>query len=243
VTARPRILIPARFSESASALRFQAEVNARALVSAVFAAGGEPLTVHPHAPDSSGLDDGELAARFPFADGVLLPGGGDITPVLYGGLAHPKNYDMDREQDDFDVALARWSIGSGLPVLAICRGLQVVNVALGGTLAEPMPTPHRSATRLRIRPEGLLARILGPGPRDASCYHHQAICDLGSGLQACAWAPDGTIEAIERVETGPQWLLGLQWHPEDTVTADSGQRAIFAEFVRACTPDPFLDKR
>lgn len=243
MSARPRILIPARFSESASALRFRAEVNARALITAVFEAGGEPLTVHPHSPGPGALNDNAVAARFAFADGVLLPGGGDITPEVYGGNVHAKNYDMDREQDDFDLALARWSIRRGLPVLAICRGLQVVNVALGGTLAEPMPTPHRSMTRLTIRPAGLLARIVGPNPRLASCYHHQAIRELGAGVQPCAWAPDGTIEAVERLEPGSPWLLGLQWHPEDTAAADADQRAIFDEFVQACSVHFFLDKR
>jgi putative glutamine amidotransferase len=98
-------------------------------------------------------------------------------------------------------------------------------------------------TRLTIRPAGLLARIVGPNPRLASCYHHQAIRELGAGVQPCAWAPDGTIEAVERLEPGSPWLLGLQWHPEDTAAADADQRAIFDEFVQACSVHFFLDKR
>jgi putative glutamine amidotransferase len=104
--ARPLIAIPARFSSSAAALRFEAEVAARKLVEAVYAAGGEPLLVHPSAPGGA-VSDAEVARRLAFADGVLLPGGGDLNPVYYGGVQHESLYDMDLEQDAFDLAVAR----------------------------------------------------------------------------------------------------------------------------------------
>ena len=130
---RPRIAIPARVSSSAAALRYEAEVSARKLVEAVYAAGGEPLSVHPSAPGGT-VSDAEVARRLDFADGVLLPGGGDLHPAYYGGAQHESLYDMDLEQDAFDLAVARWSLRAARPLLAICRGMQVVNVAMGGTL-------------------------------------------------------------------------------------------------------------
>jgi putative glutamine amidotransferase len=180
---RPRILIPARFSESASALRFRAEITARKLVAAVYAAGGEPLTVHPHAPAGAVSGD-EIAERFDFIDGVLLPGGGDLTPALYGGESHDEHYDMDPEQDAFDLEVARWALRSGRPVLAICRGLQVANVALGGTLIAHMDTPHRHVTsELALEPGCRLSLALGAEQIIISCYHHQA---LDGWAAACA---------------------------------------------------------
>jgi putative glutamine amidotransferase len=140
--SRPLIAIPARFSASAAALRYEAEVSARKLIEAVYAAGGEPLSVHPSAPGGT-ITEAQAGERLGFADGVLLPGGGDLSPVHYGGAAHESLYDMDAEQDAFDLAAARWCLNSGRPLLAICRGLQVVNVAMGGTLVQDMPRHHR----------------------------------------------------------------------------------------------------
>ncbi|WP_432877568.1 gamma-glutamyl-gamma-aminobutyrate hydrolase family protein [Kribbella sp. CA-245084] len=230
---RPLIVVPARFSESASALRFRAEVTARALATAVFAAGGEPVTVHPHARDGM-VDEAQVADRFDFADGVLLPGGGDITPALYGGVEHDEHYDMDPEQDGFDLALARWALHTGRPVLAICRGLQIVNVALGGTLVAHMDTPHRRVvSKLALEPECSLADALGARTLSISCYHHQALDRLGDGLGAVARSADGTVEAVQMVAADAPWFLGVQWHPEDTAATDPAQMAIFAQLVAA----------
>ena len=234
---RPRILIPARFSASASALRFQAEVNARKLVTAVYDAGGEPLTVHPHAPDGVVSDD-EIADRFGFVDGVLLPGGGDITPVFYGGDNHDEHYDMDPEQDAFDLAVARWALGSDRPVLAICRGLQIANVALGGSLIAHMASPHRHVTStLGLDPQCRLSRALGTSTVTISCYHHQALDRLGEGLQGTAWSNDGVVEGVELVDPARSWFLGVQWHPEDTAASDPAQHAVFTEFIAASSAD------
>ena len=228
---RPVIVVPARFSASASALRFGAEVNSRTLITAVFDAGGEPLTVHPHAPD--GIDANAVAQRLDFADGVLLPGGGDVDPARYGGETHPSVYDVDTEQDSFDFAVADWAFSSGRPVLAICRGLQVVNVAHGGTLVPDMDTPHRHVvSELDLHADSRLRAAASTATMTISCFHHQALAAVGTGLRATAWAADGTVEAVE-LDNGDQWFLGLQWHPEDTAAADEQQAQIFAAFVQA----------
>lgn len=227
---RPRILIPARFSSSAAALRFEAEVTARKLVEAVFAAGGEPLTAHPARAD--GLEAAELEARFPFADALLLPGGGDLHPQFYNGEQHEALYDVDPEQDEFDLALAGWAVSTQRPVLAICRGLQVVNVRLGGTITAHMDSPHRHVvSRLDIEPGARLAQLLDTDQLLISCYHHQSLAELGTGLRAVAYGADATVEAVEL--DGPGWFVGVQWHPEDTAETDVHQAAIFAGLVDA----------
>ncbi|MFI0423919.1 gamma-glutamyl-gamma-aminobutyrate hydrolase family protein [Spongiactinospora sp. 9N601] len=233
---RPLIAVPARFSASASALRYAAEVSARALVEAVWRAGGEPATLHPHAP--GGLaDPGEVAARMARFDGLLLPGGGDVAPHRYGAAdRHEDVYDVDDEQDGFDLALARYALEAGMPALAVCRGMQVVNVALGGTLHQDMGGPgleHRHVVHpVALRPGSLLGRVTGVPKLDASCYHHQRVDRLGDGLTATAHAADGTVEGAEGTAL-PGWFAAVQWHPEDTAARDPAQQALFDGLVRA----------
>ncbi|MDF5752243.1 gamma-glutamyl-gamma-aminobutyrate hydrolase family protein [Spongiactinospora sp. TRM90649] len=233
---RPLIAVPARFSASASALRYAAEVAARALVEAVWRAGGEPAVVHPHAPGGH-ADPDDVAARLSRFDGLLLPGGGDLAPHRYGAAeTHRDVYDVDDEQDGFDLALARAALTSGLPTLAVCRGLQVVNVALGGTLEQDMGGPgreHRHVVHpVEPRPDSLLGRLTGVPKLDASCYHHQRVDRLGDGLVATAHAADGTLEAFERPGS-PGWFVAVQWHPEDTARDDDAQQALFTALVAA----------
>ncbi|MEU5096224.1 gamma-glutamyl-gamma-aminobutyrate hydrolase family protein [Streptomyces sp. NPDC020996] len=226
---RPLIAVPARFSATTSALRFAAEVNARALVEAVWRAGGEPATIHP-------AEDGveQRLARF---DGVLLPGGGDLAPHRYGAAdTHDTVYDVDDLQDSFDLQAARHALASGLPLLAICRGLQVANVALGGTLEQDMGGPdldHRHRVHpVRVRQGTLLERALGTDKLDASCYHHQRVDRLGSGLTAVATAADGTVEALEAT-AARGWFVAVQWHPEDTAEQDPVQQRLFEALVES----------
>ena len=231
--ARPLIAIPARFSSSAAALRFEAEVAARKLVEAVYAAGGEPLSVHPSAPGGT-VSDAEVARRLAFADGVVLPGGGDLNPVYYGGVQHESLYDMDLEQDAFDLAVARWSLHAARPLLAICRGMQVVNVAMGGTLVQDMPTHHRHLrSELALRPGTAVHSVLGQDTVTISCYHHQAVDRIGAGLRPTASSEDGVVEAIELAEPGRGWFLAVQWHPEDTAATDPAQQRLFGALVSA----------
>ena len=229
---KPLIAVPARFSASASAHRHRALSTARSLSEGVLLAGGEPLTIHPWAPEGVVASD-DLDARLGFVDGVLLPGGGDLSPLAYGQQpGSDEVYDVDEEQDVFDLALARWALLRGVPLLAVCRGWQVVNVALGGALEQHMPAPHRHVVHpVSVTPGSTLAGIVG-GSVEASCYHHQRVRRLGDGLETVAVAVDGTVEgAALRGARG--WFVGVQWHPEDTVTADPDQLALFKALVEA----------
>jgi len=227
---RPLVAIPGRFSATASALRYRALVTSRALLDAVDLAGGEPVTVLPADPNRVGYD---VATRLRFADAVLLPGGSDISPARYGqSLASEHVYDIDDEQDSFDLAVACWALDNGVPLLAICRGMQVVNVALGGTLLQHMEQPHHHHVHeVSVVAGTRLAAITGNAP-EASCYHHQRIDALGRGLTQVASSNDGGVEGIERPDS-PGWFLGVQWHPEDTFTADPKQASVFGSFVAA----------
>ncbi|KUO18079.1 gamma-glutamyl-gamma-aminobutyrate hydrolase family protein [Streptomyces dysideae] len=228
---RPLIAIPARFSATASALRYAAEVNARALVEAVWRAGGEPVSIHPSDPDEA-----DVAARLARFDGVLLPGGGDIAPYRYGATGtHDRVYDVDDLQDAFDIEVARRALESGIPLLAICRGLQVVNVALGGSLHQDMGGPdgaHRHLLHpVTIAPGSRTAQAVGAEKAEASCYHHQQVDRLGHGLSVTATAVDGTIEALE-LPGARSWFTAVQWHPEDTAHSDPAQQNLFDTLVR-----------
>lgn len=234
--ARPLIAIPARFSAATSALRHAAEVNARALVEAVWRAGGEPVTLHPYAPGGH-CDPADTADRLARFDGVLLPGGGDLAPHRYGAaLTHETVYDVDDEQDAFDLEAARQARALGLPLLAICRGLHVVNTALGGTLHQDMGGPGRDHRHVRhpvrLTPGSLAAAVAGSDRVEASCYHHQHVDRLGEGLAVTARAADGTVEAVEALAAGA-WFLAVQWHPEDTAARDETQQGLFDALVRA----------
>jgi len=225
---RPRIAILGRFTESASALRYRGVVSSRALLEVVWAAGGDPVTLLPgDSPEALDWD-----ARLAGFDGVLLAGGGDLDPRHYGGDPEdPSVYDVDDVQDRADLSLAAYCLDRGVPVLAVCRGLHVVNVVRGGTLVVDMPENHRHVVQAVALDEG--ADVLGLADRTVtiSCYHHQAIDRLGDGLTVVARADDGTVEAV--VVDAPGWAAGVQWHPEDTWADDPSQVALVSAFVRA----------
>jgi putative glutamine amidotransferase len=237
--ARPVIVIPARFSATAAALRFRAEVTAAKLVQAVYAAGAEPLVVHPDVPadlEDARLDD-LVRSRIWMADGVLLPGGGDLAAHWSGQAAHATQYDVDETQDAFDLSLARVALEDGLPLLAICRGVQVVNVARGGDLVQDLTTnlgfDHRHLVHtIAITMDSPLRNVVPGDSMTISCYHHQGIGALGKGLHASAYATDGTIEAVD-LDGHEGWYLGVQWHPEDTADTDPQQAGIFHALVDA----------
>ncbi|MFI7315778.1 gamma-glutamyl-gamma-aminobutyrate hydrolase family protein [Streptomyces venezuelae] len=235
--ARPLIALPQRYAATTSALRYAAVVTARALADAVYRAGGEPFMMHPGEPE-------ETADRLARCAGLLLPGGGDVAPWRYaaevgvevGVEVHESVYDVDDAQDEFDLALARCALSCGLPTLAVCRGMQVVNVSLGGTLRQDMGGPtaeHRHKVHaVRVAAGSVVARALGAARADVSCYHHQCVELPGRGLVPSAWAADGTIEALE-LPDGRGWFAAVQWHPEDTAAADAGQQGLFGGLVRA----------
>lgn len=232
------IAVPSRFSASASALRYGATVASRSLIEAVYAAGGEPVQLLPVAPGGR-LDEAAAAARLRWADGVLLPGGGDLAAHWSGQDDHPTLYDVDDEQDGFDLAVAAATLAAGLPLLAVCRGLQVVNVLRGGTLIQDMDSGtgelrhHRHHRHdITVASGSRLSGIVGD-TLHASCYHHQCLDRLGDGLVPVAHSEEGVIEAVE-IPDAAGWFLGLQWHPEDTWADDPVQVNIFATFVDAC---------
>jgi putative glutamine amidotransferase len=231
---RPLIAIPARFSEQATALRRAAEVTARDLCAAVYAAGGEPLVLHPHAPDAT-IDVDNVRRRLWFADEVLLPGGGDVAARWSNQKPHPSQYGVDEEQDAFDLAVAKFALAERIPLLAICRGAQIVNIALGGDLVQDMDDAkghHRNRVHeLVVDEQSPLGEIVGRRTT-ISCFHHQCIANLGAGLVPAAFSADGVIEAVT-LRDHDGWYLGVQWHPEDSAATDPVQAAVFGEFVRA----------
>lgn len=204
-------------------------------VDAVRKAGGIPLVLPPGESDPEHLLD--------LLDGLILAGGGDIAPEIYGGESHETIYMVSEERDSFELELARGALERPhLPVLCICRGMQVLNIATGGTLYPHIPDhfgetvthrlPPRRPTRhpVEIDRNTMLGSIIGTGALEACSWHHQAVRDLGRGLRAIAWAPDGVIEALE-VEDHP-WCIGVQWHPEMQI-GEAPQDRLFAAFVAA----------
>lgn len=238
VADRPVVAIPARFSDTASALRYRGEVVPRTLIEAVYAAGGEPLVVHPHAPED--LSTSDIASRLGFADAVLLPGGGDLSPTWTQSAWHETHYGVDLEQDRFDLAMARWATEAGIPLLAICRGMQVLNVALGGTTVSDMrELPGEIGVHLdlihqiSVVANSTAGRLLGPS-LEVSCFHHQCIENVAPSLRAVAHSSEGIVEAVEAADPGRDvWALGVQWHPEDTAALDVQQARLFEAFVDA----------
>ncbi|NMO02003.1 type 1 glutamine amidotransferase [Gordonia sp. TBRC 11910] len=236
---RPIIAMPGRFSRSASALRYEAVVNARALLQAVYDAGGDPVTVLPTPLDP---DDpaGDIAGRLAGFDGVLMPGGADVDPHLYGQEADGHTDPADAVQDEFDLAVLRHAVDTALPLMTVCRGTQLLNVMLGGTLEQDMARPHQhTIVSLELPAHSDLTARLGsadldvPTTMNVSCYHHQRIAELATGLTAIATSDDGTVEAV-RAPDLPGWVLGVQWHPEDTAVGDVYQRRLLETFIAAC---------
>ncbi len=212
-------------------------VNA-AYVKSVLAAGGVPLILSPL------LGPTYAARALAGVDGVLLTGGEDIHPAWYHAEPSPMLYPPSRERDLFELALFGAARQLELPMLAICRGIQLVNVALGGTLFQDLPSEHpgsvdhypTAARSARTHAVRLLAasraeQALGSGPLTVNSFHHQAIRDLAKGLFASGWSDDGLIEAAESVP-GTPWLLAVQWHPEEMFAdGDAPERGLFRALV------------
>ena len=227
VARRPRIAIVARFAESTSATRYEAIVTARRLAEGVWAAGGEPLTF-------LAVADSNWAERLDGIDGVLMPGGADVDPRNYGqDPISDELYGMDMMQDEVDISLIRHVLSVGLPMLAICRGMQITNVALGGTLTQHMDSPHLHHVASVTVDSHSDELGLSDATLNASCYHHQAIDKLAQGLTVIARAAEGHVEAVKINSTG--WAFGVQWHPEDNYDTERGQLEIFEQFVRAAS--------
>jgi putative glutamine amidotransferase len=203
---------------------------------AIDAAGAIPVVIPP-------MTTGDLDGLLERIDGLLLSGGPDLHPSHYGAKPDPELGPTDAALDAFELELLRRADAARIPVLAICRGLQALNVARDGTLHQHLPVDvggpihHRQhqpgviATHsVRIEPGSRLATILGATAIDVNSFHHQAVRDLGRGLRAVAWAPDGVIEGIEA--TDRPFSVAVQWHAEG-LGARVDQEALFGAFVEA----------
>lgn len=199
----------------------------------VLASGGVPVIL-PAAPGISGA--------LPRLDGLLLVGGGDLDPRRYGAVPHPRTDRVFPARDDAELTLLHEALRLGLPILGICRGLQLLNVALGGTLHQHVPdlVGHEGHAvgegefahhEIRLHPEARLARATGRQSLTVASLHHQAIDRLGTGLTASAWSDDGLIEAAE-LDAHP-FVVGVQWHPE----ADE-DLSLFTALTAAATAVP-----
>lgn len=205
----------------------QAALLPRSYVDSVSKAGGVPILL-----PSVGDDTSALSA----VDAVVIAGGADVDPGRYGHDAHETTVSRP-ERDEFEFALVRDAVERGLPVLGVCRGMQVLNVAFGGTLTQHLPeiVGHREHqpspavyghNRITLAEGSRAAGILGTEAK-GHCYHHQAVDALGAELRPVGWAADGTVEAVE--VPGERFVLGVQWHPEQ----DTEDVRLFAALVEA----------
>jgi putative glutamine amidotransferase len=188
----------------------------RFYVESVARAGGLPVILPV-------LDSDDVDELLAVVDGLVLTGGGDVQPSRYGAKPIPETQGVDPTRDDFDLRLFERALARDTPVLATCRGMQIVNVALGGSLVQHVPAVtgqvHNWTDRgtepvhkVKIEPESRLAEALGATELEVNSLHHQAVCDAAPGTRAVAWADDGTIEAIELGATTR--VVAVQWHPE-----------------------------
>ena len=208
-----------------------------AYLRAIQDAGGIPVLLPPQ------LDAQALGALWERLDGLILTGGGDIDPGHFAEPRHATTDEVSPARDALEVSLVRKALDDDVPLFAICRGLQVVNVALGGSLYQDIkdqtgsPIEHSQRDRrdqpthaVKVMGEGTrLGKILGRLELEVNSMHHQAIKTLGRGLREVAWAPDGIIEAAE-LEAPERFLLGVQWHPEELVR-DAAASNLFAALV------------
>ncbi|HEY3062124.1 MAG TPA: gamma-glutamyl-gamma-aminobutyrate hydrolase family protein [Chloroflexota bacterium] len=196
---------------------------------AIEVAGGLPVLVPP-LDESAALV--ELLQRL---DAIVLPGGLDVDPSEYGEDAHPLT-EVNRRLDDLELAVARLAARSQLPTLGICRGQQLINVALGGSLVQHIEGHQQPGARsdlahsIRVAADSRLAEIIGTG-MDVNTHHHQAVGRVAPGLKAVAWAEDGTIEGLESERHA--WLLAVQFHPEDLVGFHEPSQRLFGALVEA----------
>jgi putative glutamine amidotransferase len=217
--------LPARFAMS------------RPYITALEAAGAAPILL----PLS--LEVVTLRSLFDRIDGLFLAGGGDVNPSYYGMEQYSKTEGVDNLRDESEIRLTRWALDEDKPLLGVCRGVQTLNVAAGGTLLQDIADLVPEAMRHQYYPEfpreyvahdinttpgTRLSEILGHSAR-VNSFHHQALAEVAQGFHVSALAPDGVIEAIEGA--GSKFVVGVQWHPESLITTDPSMYRLFEAFV------------
>jgi len=210
-------------------------------IQAIADAGGIPVLIPP------GPTEDILAGMTPRLDGLLLSGGADVDPRYYGEAPHPCLGQVEPPRDELELALARWALTQDVPLLGICRGHQVLNVAASGSLYQDLPTQLPGALRhatdlahprdTRVHPVHTvpgtrLRDILGDGLLDVNSWHHQAVKGVAPGLVVAAWAPDGVVEGLESPRH--RFIVGVQFHPEDLYRDDQRMWRLFRALVEAC---------
>lgn len=210
-----------------------------AYINAVVNAGGIPLLI------PLGLPEKDWGLLCDHLDGILLTGGSDIDPARFNGRNHPSVYDIDSDRDALEIALVQRAAAIQMPFLGICRGVQAINVALGGTLYTHIPDQLSGAVRhdwypniprnhraheVTLEPTSRLAGILGATHLQVNSLHHQGLEQLGQGLIAVGRAPDGLVEAVEL--SGHAFGIGVQWHPE-WLQDDPAMRSLIRAFIEA----------
>jgi putative glutamine amidotransferase len=210
-------------------------------VEGVVGAGGVPVVLPPVG------DERVAGAVVRSLDGLLLSGGSDLDPGYYGEEPELELGPTLPERDTFEMALVGLALRRGIPVFGICRGMQVLNVALGGTLYQDLPSQwdgdvlkHRQATpkwqpshEVEVRADSYIAEVMGREVVKVNSYHHQGIKDLAEGLVATGHSTDGVIEAVEANDFSERWLLGVQWHAEAMRGAGPQQESLFEAHVSA----------
>lgn len=213
----------------------------RRYITAIEAAGGAPLLLPP------GLGERSLRAIFARLDGLLLSGGGDVDPAWFGEAPHPALTEINPDRDRIELTLARWAVAEEKPILAICRGIQVFNVALGGSLVQDIPSQLPAALQhmldgarvsrdtiahpVQVEPGSRLHQALGVEQTGVNSWHHQSVKQVATGLRVSARSPDGVIEGVEL--PGHRFAVGVQWHPEWLTDRQPEMRRLFEALARA----------
>lgn len=248
--AKPLIGIPCYHDKSSSYRQSPVNAQFETYLSAIAQAGGIPFLIPLN------LETSALRQLYDLASGILLTGGGDIDPALYGQKVQTKLYSVQPDRDQLEVTLSRWAVDEGKPTFGICRGVQVMAVAAGGTLCQDLPTQKPTATlhnyvyqtdgtnavdhlahEVDLNPTSRLVQILQTDTVWVNSLHHQAVENLPAPLQVAGCSSDGVVEAIEHPDH--PFFSGVQWHPELLVAGHQSARRIFEAFVAVCATGIF----
>jgi putative glutamine amidotransferase len=244
-SSTPRVLIPTPIQDN-ERRRFSMGKN---YILSLIACGAIPIML------PTDLDEGAWRAMYREADGVMLTGGDDVDPAAFGEGKHEKTDGVDAVRDRIEFLLSRWAVEDDKPLFAICRGIQAMNVGLGGALIQDLPSQwgdkvhhngnydglkrHEVAHTVCIEPGSRISQIMTSGDVGVNSFHHQAIKRVAGGLIVTSRAPDGIIESVEMPDK--RFYIGVQWHPEEMALGrdDADQirmMRLFASFVDACKP-------